>query len=341
LQEAHSLKKRGGDVIIGFVDAHGRSETAQLLQGLEAAPRRPFKYRGLAVEEMDLDALLIRRPEVAVVDDLAHCNVPGSRHYKRYQDVLELMDAGISVMGAFDVQHLESLNDVVERAAGVTIRETIPDTFVRQADEVVALDLAIDDLRERVRAGRICALDKVEAALASSFRVELLSVMRALCLREVAESVDRAAMQHGRDGAFTLSDARVMVCLSAASPRAATLLRRGSRLAGRLNTDWYAVYVEAARESPHPIDALAQQRLDEIVRKARELGAEVVQVEAHDPVPALINFARSHGVGFLVIGRSHQPWWKRLLGVAHMDRLVRAAEGFDVHIVSFDEVHAQ
>jgi two-component system sensor histidine kinase KdpD len=250
-----------------------------------------------------------------------------------------MLDVGINVIGAFNVQHLESLKDIVERVTGVTIRETIPDTFLKRADQVVNLDLAIEDLLDRLHTGKIYAPDKVATALANFFKSENLTSLRELALREVAESVDRAALQEitRRDERFRATDARVMVCLASNSPRASILLRRGSRLAGKLNTDWYAVYVETPGEAPNLIDAQAQRRLHETIERAMELGAEVVRLKGSDPVSTLINFARAHGVGYIVIGRSNQPWWKRLMGQAHMDRMVREADGFDLHIVSYDE----
>ena len=343
LEEAHALSKRGTDIVVGYVETHDRAETAALLEGLEVVPRKQIVYRGLTVEEMDLDGVLARHPEIAIVDELPHTNVPGSKHAKRYEDVLELLDAGINVIGAFNVQHLESLKDVVERITGITVRETIPDTFLKQADQVVNLDLATEDLLDRLQSGKIYAPHKVTTALANFFQADNLSTLRELALREVAESVDRASvMQHRlRAEPANSTAARVMVCLASSSPRAPALLRRGSRIAGRLNTDWYAAYVETPKEAPHMINVEAQRQLHATIQKAMELGAEVVRLKGEDPVPALINFAKSHGVGYIVIGRSHAPFWKRLLRWAPMDRMVDAAEGFDLHIVSYDDQDLQ
>src|SRR5262245_64446123 len=193
LEEAHALRKRGVDVVIGFVETHGRQETADLLDGLEVVPRRQVEYRGVIVEEMSLNNILKRNPAVAIVDELAHTNVPGSRNKKRYQDALELLDAGINVIGAFNVQHLESLNDVVERATSVAVRETLPDSFLKQADQVVNLDLAVEDLQERLRTGKIYTADKIPWALGHFFKEQNLAHLRELALREVAESVERAS----------------------------------------------------------------------------------------------------------------------------------------------------
>jgi two-component system sensor histidine kinase KdpD len=338
LEEAHALQARGVDVVLGFIEPHGRADTEKLMQGLPQIPRRKFDYRGVVVEEMDLDALLARRPAVALVDELAHTNVPFCRNKKRYQDVLELMDAGINVIGAFNVQHLEGLNDLVERVTGVTVRETIPDSFLKNADQVVNLDLSVEDLQERLKAGKIYAPEKVQQALARFFQQENLSTLRELALREVAETLDRASGARRSAEQLGASPAlgRVMVCLSSFPPRAAILLRRGSRMAGRLNTDWFVVYVETPREAPHLIDAEAQRHLLANMDKARELGAEVVRLHSKEPVPALIDFARSHGVGLIIVGRSHLPRWRSLLKLSTDLRLVREAQGIDVQVVSFD-----
>jgi len=340
LEEAHALKKRGVDVVLAFIETHGRAETAALLDGLESVPRREFAYRGVSVEDMDLDAVLTRRPQVAIVDELAHTNAPGCRNKKRYQDVLALLDAGINVICAFNVQHLESLNDLVKQATGVVVRETVPDSFLRQADQVVNLDLAVEDLQERLRAGKIYSQEKVPWALDNFFKPENLSILREIALREVAANVDRSVATKIPANEVTRKAAaseRVMVCLSSNPPHGATLLRRGSRMAGRLNSDWFAVHVETPSEAPDRIDAEVQRHLLDNIEKARQLGAEVVRLRAKDPVPALIEFAHSHGVGHIIIGRSPQPWWRQLVSRSTMLRLVKEAAGFDVHIVSFEE----
>jgi two-component system sensor histidine kinase KdpD len=342
LEEAHALKRRGVDIVVGFVEAHGRADTAALVEGLEVVQRRQIEYRGVSVEEMSLNNILKRRPAVAIVDELAHTNVPGSRNRKRYQDVVELLDAGINVIGAFNVQHLESLKDVVERVTAVTIRETIPDSFLKQADQVVNLDLAVEDLQERLRAGKIYAEDKIPWALEHFFKDKNLAHLRELALREVAESVERANIAQPAITAPAAADAatrgtRVMVCLSSASPRASTLVRKGSRLAGRLSTDWFVVFVETPQEAPDLIDAEAQRHLMANTDLARELGAEVIRLRGRQPVDSILDFARSHGVGHIVVGRSHQAAWKQLLGRSIPLRLVREATGIDVHVVATEE----
>jgi two-component system sensor histidine kinase KdpD len=338
LEETHALKKRGVDVVVGYVETHGRADTAVLVEGLEVVARRKIAYRGVEVEEMDLDAILGRRPALALVDEIPHTNVPGSRNRKRYQDVLELLDAGINVIGAMNIQHLESLNDLVQRVTGVTVRETVPDSFVKQADQIVNVDLAIEDLLDRLQSGKIYAPEKVTGALENFFKDQNLATLRELALREVAESLERGGVDgHARrkeKNEVTSDRGRVMVCMSSYPPHAAALLRRGSRAAGRLNTDWFVVYVETPKEAPDRIDSEAQRHLLANIDQARELGAEVVKVKGHDPVHAILDFARSHGVGQIIIGRSHQPWWRQLMGRSVPLRLVKEGEGFDLQIVS-------
>jgi two-component system sensor histidine kinase KdpD len=338
LEEALSLQKRGVDVVLGFIETHGRAETAALMEGLEYVQRRRVEYRGIEIEEMDLDAVIARAPQVALVDEIAHTNAPGLRNRKRYQDVLDILDAGISVICAFNVQHLESLKDVVERATGVSIRETVPDSFLKQADQVVNLDLASEDLLERLRAGKIYEQQKVEWALQHFFKTENLAALRELALREVAESLERGRAEP-RNGAVprAATSGRLMVCISSFSPRAGTLLRRGSRMAGRLNTDWVVAYVETPEESPTRIDAEAQRHLLSNIDTARELGAVVVRLQSKDPVRALIDYARTHGVRHIMVGRSHRPWWQHVLGRSFLARMIQEARDFDLHIVGIDE----
>ena len=340
LEEARALKKRGVDVVLGYVETHGRAETEALIGELEVVPRRRVEYRGVPVEEMDLDAILARKPEICIVDEIPHTNVPGSKNKKRYQDVLDILAAGINVIGALNIQHLESLKDLVEKASGVPIRETVPDSFLKEAVQVVNLDLAVEDLLERLKGGKIYAPEKVSWALEHFFQDQNLSTLRELALREVAESLERQSetkARVGNDGRAAIAHGRVMVAMSSFPPHGEVLLRKGSRMAGRLSGDWFVVYVETPREAPDRIDSEAQRHLLANIELARELGAEVVRLQAVDPVHALIDFAHSHGVGHIVIGRSHQPRWKQLLGRSVPLRLLAEAHDMDVHIVTVTE----
>ena len=340
LEEARALRRRGVDVVGALVETHGRAETAAQVGDLELVPRRQVEYRGVVVEEMDLDAVLARRPTVAIVDEIPHTNAPGSRNGKRWQDVVELLAAGVNVIGALNVQHLESLNDLIQRNTGVQVRETVPDAFLEQADQVVNLDLAVEDLLDRLKAGKIYPEERIPWALAHFFRDANLSTLRELSLREVAQSLDRAAIRQPSATPSAPAPGRVMVCLSSNPPHAATLLRRGSRMAGRLNTDWYAVYVETPREAPERIDSEAQRHLHANITRAKELGGEVVRLQSDDPAAALLDFARTHRVSDLVLGRGAEAGWRRLLRRSVLDRLLDGAEGLDVHVVSFDEERA-
>jgi len=333
LQEAHDLRRRGVDVVVGFVEPHGRADTEALLDGLEIVPRQRTEYRGVMVEEMDLTAVLRRKPQVAIVDEIPHTNAPGSHNRKRYQDVLALLDGGVNVIGALNVQHLESLNGLIERATNVAVRETVPDSFLKQADQLVNLDLAVEDLQDRLRAGKIYAMEKIPWALANFFKDQNLSTLRELALREVAESLDRAGI--ARRAPELKAAGRVMVCLASNPPRAKTLLARGSRMAGRLNTDWYVVYVETPEEAPNLIDSEAQRHLLANIEKAKELGAEVVRLKAVDPAAALLDFAKTHGVAYIIVGRSLEPWWKQVLRGSVVTRLLREGDEFDLQVVSF------
>jgi two-component system sensor histidine kinase KdpD len=336
LHEAHGLEERGIDVVLGFIETHGRAETAALIEGLEVVPRRKIEYRGVTVEEMDVDAVLARHPQVAIVDEVAHTNAPGSPHRKRFEDIEAILAAGINVICAFNVQHLESLNDLIERVTDVKVRETVPDRFLKKADQVVNLDLSVEDLIDRLKSGKIYAADKVPHALENFFTPEKLRSLRELALREVAESVERApTLPTGTPKPRHVSG-RVMVCMSSFSPRAAAMLRRGSRFAGRLNTDWFVVYVETPAESPDRIDSAAQRHLLENIERAKDMGAEVVRLKGRDPVAALLDFARSHNVAYIMIGRSRRPRWKRVVG-DFVSRMVEEAEGFDLYVVSTEE----
>ena len=251
LEDAHALRQRGVDVVVGFVETYGRADTDARLRDLEVVPRRRIPYRGVELEEMDLDAILARRPALCVVDELAHTNAPGSRHEKRYQDVLALVDAGISVMTAVNIQHLETLNDIVNRMTGVRVKETVPDTFFDRADEVINVDATVDELRTRLRQGKIYRPEKIEQALTHFFREGNLATLRELALRAVADEVgQQAASYREREGLEPgLVPERVMVCMSpaASAPR---VIRTGARIAGRLGSRVVRGLRRNARRSP-------------------------------------------------------------------------------------------
>jgi len=340
LQEAHDLRRRGSDVVVGFVETHNRAETDAQLGDLEVVPRRKIEYRGVTLEEMDVDAVVARRPQVALVDELAHTNVPGGRNAKRWQDVMLLLDEGINVISAVNVQHLESLNDVLERELGVTIRETVPDWVVGQADQVVNLDIPAEDLRQRLREGKIYQADKIQTALTNFFTDENLTTLRELALREVASSVDRSReeivrrMEGGGIAPARRAVDRVMACLSSDPPLSRVLLRKASRIAGRLNTDWFCVYVQTSQERADRIDSTIQRQLVDNIQLAQSLGAEVVKLEGEDVAATLGRFARERGVTLAIVGETRRSRWYRLRRGSIVDRLMATRGGLDVLVVS-------
>lgn len=338
LQEAHALRARGLDIVVGFVETYGRAETEAKLEGLEVVPRRRVEYRGVTLEEMDVDAIVERRPQVCIVDELAHTNVPGSRHTRRYEDVLDLLDAGIHVMTAVNIQHLETLNDAVARATGVRVRETVPDTFLDRADEVINVDVTVEELRSRLREGKIYRPEKVEQALANFFRKGNLSTLRELALRAVADEVsEKAAAYRTREGLEpALIPERVMVCMSsnALAPR---VIRTGARIAGRLGSRWYAVYVETPRERGGRITRRDAEALQQNVTLAETLGATVVRVKADKPADGLIAFAQREGVTHVIFGQSARTRWELLLRGSTIDRFLSAVPDAAVQVVPLTE----
>ncbi|HTM30339.1 MAG TPA: universal stress protein [Vicinamibacterales bacterium] len=338
LRDAHALRARGLDVVVGLIETYGRSETDAQLQDLELIPRRRIEYRGVTLEEMDIDAILARRPQLCIVDELAHTNVPGSRHEKRYEDVIEILDAGIHVMTAVNIQHLETLNDAVARATGVRVRETVPDTFLSRADEVVNVDVTVEELRNRLREGKIYKPEKVEQALTNFFRKGNLSTLRELALRAVADEVgQKAATYRAREGLEpALIPERVMVCMSS-NAQAPRVLRAGSRIAGRLGARWYAVFVETPREKPGRIRPGDAQALQENIRLAESLGATVVRVRAERPSDGLIAFAQREGVTHVIFGQTARTRWELLWRGSTLDRFLAAVPDAAVQVVPLGE----
>ncbi len=341
LQEAHDLRRRQLDVVIGFVETHKRRDTLAMVGDLEMVPRQSVEYRGVFVQEMDVDAIVRRQPQIAIVDELAHTNVPGSRHAKRWEDVRFLLDEGINVISAMNVQHVESLNDVLQRELAIVVRETVPDWLVAQADQVVNVDLSAEDLRQRLRDGQIYDMEKVPTALAHFFTDENLSTLRELALREVASSVDRAregaTRRESPEAISVRSVDRLMVCLSTAPPLSRALLRKGSRIAGRLNTDWYCVYVQTSAERADRIDAALQRHLVDNLQLAQSLGAEVVKLVGDDVPATLARFAEERGVSLAIVGQTRRSRWYRLRRRSVVERLIQARHGLDVLVVSKDD----
>jgi two-component system sensor histidine kinase KdpD len=334
LNDAHlMLHQQNVDVVIGLVETHGRKETEARIRDLEIIPQRVIPYRGVELKEMDVDAILARHPNTVVVDELAHTNVPGSKNRKRYEDVLELLDAGINVMTAVNIQHLETLNDAVNRSANTVIRETVPDSFLKRADEVVNVDVTVDELRTRLRAGKIYTPEKVEQSLANFFRKGNLNMLRELSLRTTAEQVGNRAAEYRRTQGLEQAPIpeKVMVCLST-RPGTERLLRIGARIAGRLATNWYAVYVTRPDDKGHG-DPEAFHRLEEYQRMARDLGAQVVSLTDRNVSDALIRFAQQENISHVVFGQSARSRWDILWRGSVLNRFLSEVRDVTVQVV--------
>ena len=330
LEEAHRLKKAGVDVVIGWIESHGRKETEELIGDLEVIPRKKVPHAGSTVEILDVDKIFDRYPTVCVVDELPFTNVAGSQHPKRYLEVHDLLLAGINVITAMNIQHLESLHDTVLRATGVDVRERVPDRFVLEADQVVNVDLTAEELRERLRLGKIYPKDRAAAALENFFTENNLNELRELALRETASALD----QRPRPGAKPQPDVseKIAVCMSTNPETTAKLLRTASRLAGRLNREWMAVYVRRKKEDPMRIPSDLQRQFMQNVQLATDLGGSVTVLENEDVCTALLKYCRENDVNLVVLGTTERHWWQ-FTRPNVLDFFMHHAPGIDIHIV--------
>ncbi len=335
LQEAHRLKKEGIDAVVGLVETHGRVDTAKLVEGLEVVPRRQIEYRGVVLEEMDIDAILARKPQIVMVDELAHTNVPGSRNVKRYEDVQEILDAGIHVISTLNIQHLESLYDIVEQATGVKVKERIPDSVLAEADQLVNVDLTYQDLQERLKEGKIYPKERIATALQNFFKKTNLDQLRELALREMAAHIDLRYRDRLHEEISATPD-QVMVCLSSRGPNSEKLLRYASRLAGRLNRNWYAVYVQTPSEEPTAIEAATQRMLSDTLTLAKQLGAVVFTFKGEDIAATILQMAKEYRVGHIVIGSPRKlPFWQILIGRRTVvDQLIDDSRGINIVVLN-------
>ena len=334
LQEGNRLRRQGIDVAIAFVETHGRSETMAQIGDVEQIARRRIEYRGIVLEEMDIDAVLARRPTIVLVDELAHTNAPGSRNGKRYQDVEEILRAGISVITTLNIQHLESLHDIVERATGVRVKERLPDYIVALADQIVNVDLSAEDLRDRLATGRIYPRERIQTAMENFFTPEKLTQLRELAMEEIAFRLDRHRQEEQqRSGETASGSERLMVCLSSGSPQAPGLLRKASRIADRMGAPWYAIYVQTPRESVEHVDAATQRQIGNNLELARQLGGTSLQFKGTDLVSTIAVVVADYGITHIVLGRSRQPWYRRWFGRSVLERLLQTIPGVDVIIV--------
>ena len=338
LEETHELNRQGVDVVLGFIEPHGRIETETLVEGLEQVPRKRMEYQGATFEELDVDAVIARRPSIVVIDELAHTNIPGSKNAKRYHDVLDILAAGISVITAVNIQHIESLNDAVTRITGVQVRETVPDAFFTRANEVVDIDVSVDTLRTRLRQGKIYPIEKIQQALNNFFRKGNLSALRELALRRVA--TDQAAKAHDyrqREGLEQAAIPEKVMVAMASRGSAKRILRAGARIAGRLATDWVAVYVETPQEQPGRIDPHDYALLLENIRFAKELGARVVKLRGRKVAEALTDYAQKEGITHVVFGQSARSRWDVLLHGSVINRFLREVRDASVHVVPLEK----
>jgi two-component system sensor histidine kinase KdpD len=334
LNEARVLKKRGEDVVVGVVETHGRIETEELLKGLEVIPRRSVEYQGIILGELDIDALLTRRPAVVLVDELAHTNAPGSRHPKRYQDIEELLESGIDVYTTVNVQHFESLNDVLEKITGIRMQETLPDTFLDRADEVQVIDIPLEELFERLKEGKVYIPKQAERAMQNFFQRGNLVALRELMLTHAAHKIDAELLNYMRAKAISgpwPAGERLMVCI-APSPYAKQLLRKGYKIAQDAHAEWYAVYVStpALKEMSDKDKAYIAEALN----LAEELGAKIATLSGTDVASEILRFAREYNINHIVIGK---PLHSMLLGFwkgSPASRLLHTPSEFELHLIT-------
>ncbi|MES1147325.1 MAG: DUF4118 domain-containing protein, partial [bacterium] len=335
LDEAHDEKRRGLDVVIGYVETHGRSETEALLAGLEQVPLKEIDYKGAKLTEVDVDAVVARRPAVVLVDELAHTNATGSRHSKRWQDVEDILDAGIDVFTAVNIQHIESLNDVVAQVTGVHVQETVPDAFLARADEIELIDIAPAVLQQRLKEGKVYIPDQIPHALEGFFKTSNLTALRELALRRTADTVDaemnRLRVQEGVRGAWATRE-RVVVCV-APNRMASKVVRAAARLGAASHAELIAVTIESDRQASRSSQehAAAESALE----LAGQLGMEVVNLRGHDIVGELLSFANRRNASLIVVGKPIRPRWKEVLFGSVVDELVRSSGDVDVHVITF------
>jgi len=335
LSEALRRHKRGEDVVIGLVETHGRKGVAELAAQLETVPRRKLEYKGTIFEEMDVDAILARKPQVVLIDELAHTNVEGSKHKKRYEDVLEVQEARIDVLSTMNIQHLESMTPTVQSVTGIQIRETVPDWVLERANEVVIADLTPEALQMRMRRGDIYPLERADKALSNFFRAGNLLALRELALRHVTHSVDRSLEAYLKrkniDQNWGVSE-RVAVCISS-NPASQQLIARGARMAHGLDAEFYVVHVEQGKERTGD----RTRSLDANIRFAENLGAKIVRCKGSSVAKAVADFVREYKITQIIFGRSALHGWRKYVYLMAMQRLLANASAVDVHIVTQQE----
>lgn len=332
LQEAHTLLKNGVDVKIGYIETHNRAETQALIDGLTVIPRRKVFYKGKELEEMDLQAILNLHPEVVIVDELAHTNIEGSKNEKRWQDVFDILDAGINVISAVNIQHIESLNEEIQLITGIEVRERVPDRVLHAADEVVNIDLTADELITRLRDGKIYHPSKIETALRNFFQAEKILQLRELALKEVASQVERKV-----DTEVTvntkLRHERFLACISANHETAKMIIRKTARLAGYYNSKWYVLYVQTKSEDANRIKLSVQRHLINNFKMATELGAEVIQVKDNNIPSVIARVAEERQITTVCIGKPHLRLWQVILKTNVFNQLLNRLSNSAIDLI--------
>lgn len=336
LEEGHRLKKEGIDIIVGLLETHKRRETADKAIGLEIVPRKEVPWSGVTLTEMDTDAIITRQPQIALVDELAHTNVPGSEREKRYQDVEVILASGIDVFSTVNIQHLESLNDLVARITGVVVRERIPDRLLDEASEVVVVDVTPETLEERLREGKIYAPEKVDQSLQNFFQRRNLIALRELALREIADNVEEDSLEVGNNSStapYCNVHERVLVCVST-YPNAIQLVRRGARISGYMHAPLYCLFVN---DPDRFLDKAESLHIETCERLCQEFGGQFVRVSDQNKASAIASIAKEYRITQIVIGESQRSLWKILLRGSLTRQLLMELKNIDVHIIATEK----
>lgn len=335
LQEAHSLLTNGIDVKIGYIETHNRKETHALLDGLPIIPRRKLFYKGKELEELDVQAVINLRPEVVIVDELAHTNIEGSKNEKRWQDVMEILDAGINVISAVNIQHIESLNEDVKNITDIEVKERIPDSVLAQADEVVNIDLTAEELIDRLKAGKIYDTAKINSALSNFFKNDNILQLRELALKEVASQVQRK-VETEVSNVKNIRKEKFLACISSNEKTAKNVIRKAARLANYYNSKWYLLYVQIPRESADKIPLDKQRHLINNFKLATELGAEIIKVESTNVTRAIMEQCEERKITTVCIGKPHLNLWKVIVATDTFNSLLNklSQENIDLVILS-------
>ena len=332
LQEAHALLKNGIDVKIGYIETHHRKETHDLLTGLPVIPRRKLFYKGKELEEMDVQAVISLRPEVVIVDELAHTNIEGSKNEKRWQDVLEILDAGINVISAVNIQHIESLNEEIKNITGIDVKERIPDSVLAQADEVVNIDLTADELILRLKEGKIYQAEKIETALNNFFKSDHILQLRELALKEVASQVERK-VENEVTKSNSIKHERFLACISSNDKTAKNVIRKTARLANYYHSKWYVLYVQTPKENSDKIALDKQRHLINNFKLATELGAEIIKVESTSVSKAIIEQASELKITTICVGKPHLNLFKIILATNVFNELLKKLTTNNIDLV--------